>query len=270
VIVFVVLALAAASAFAASVTQAPTISGSPVTGSDLTASTGSWTPPSATPTYDWLRCGAGGDGCVAITGACGRRYKVRTADEGHTLRVRLTATESNGQAASRDSAPTDVVKSDPYRPHVEGGDTCTHVTPTGPGQGTFTSGAQTGAGTTPASDTTLHFIDPFPVIRIAGRFKGKITTLRRVTVKAPAGVRIRIACKGRSCPYRRRAIAAKLTKLKSLQRRYRPRTTIEVRVTQSGKIGKYTRVRTRRGKAPVRIDRCLMPGKTKPVRCPAS
>ena len=39
-------------------------------------------------------------------------------------------------------------------------------------------------------------------------------------------------------------------------------------MTQPKKIGKYTRVRTRRGKAPVRIDRCLMPGKTKPVRCP--
>ena len=39
-------------------------------------------------------------------------------------------------------------------------------------------------------------------------------------------------------------------------------------MTQAKKIGKYTRVRTRRGKAPVRIDRCLMPGKTKPVRCP--
>jgi hypothetical protein len=29
-------------------------------------------------------------------------------------------------------------------------------------------------------------------------------------------------------------------------------------------------VRTRRGKAPSRIDRCLMPGKTKPVRCPTA
>ncbi len=36
-----------------------------------------------------------------ITGACGRDYKVRKADEGHTLRVRLTATESGGQAAYR-------------------------------------------------------------------------------------------------------------------------------------------------------------------------
>jgi len=32
----------------------------------------------------------------------------------------------------------------------------------------------------------------------------------------------------------------------------------------------YTSVRTRRGKAPVRSDRCLLPSKTKPVRCPAS
>jgi hypothetical protein len=268
VIILAVLGLAAASAFGATVTQAPTISGDPTPGSDLTASTGSWTPSGATPTYDWLRCGAGGDGCAPITGACGRRYEVRTADEGHTLRVRLTATESNGQATSSDSAPTKVVESRPYLPHVDGNDTCVRVTPTGPGQGTFTSGAQTGAGTTPAPATQLPFIDPFPVIRIAGRFKGKITKLRRVTVKAPAGVRIRVACKGRGCPYRRKAIAATLTRLKSLQRAYRPKTTIEIRVTQPEKIGKYTRVRTRRGKAPLRVDRCLMPGSTDPVRCP--
>ena len=116
----------------------------------------------------------------------------------------------------------------------------------------------------------LDFIDPFPIIRISGRFKGRRTKLTRVTVNAPRGARIRIACKGRGCPYRRRAVAVKLLRIRSLQRSYRPRATIEIRVTQRRRIGKYTRIRTRRGKAPVRIDRCLMPGKTKPVRCPTA
>ena len=42
----------------------------------------------------------------------------------------------------------------------------------------------------------------------------------------------------------------KLVRVRSLQRTYRPKATIEIRVTQPRKIGKYTRVRTRRGKAP--------------------
>jgi hypothetical protein len=60
----------------------------------------------------------------------------------------------------------------------------------------------------------------------------------------------------------------KLVRVRALQRSYRPGATIEIRVTQPRTIGKYTRIKTRRGKAPLRIDRCLMPGSTKPVRCP--
>ena len=91
-----------------------------------------------------------------------------------------------------------------------------------------------------------------------------------MTVNAPRGARIRIACKGRGCPYRRKAVAVKLVRVRALQRTYRPRATIEIRVTQPRRIGKYTRLRTRRGKAPLRIDRCLMPGKSRPVKCPSA
>ena len=262
--------LAASTAFAAAVTQLPAISGDAVPDSELTASPGAWTPASATPTYDWLRCDATGASCAGITGACGRNYTVRKADQGRTLRVRLTATESDGTSASADSDRTAVVAARPYViPSDNETDTCTKVTPTGPGKGTFTSGAQTGGGSQPPVGTTLAFIRPFPVIRIAGRFKGPRTTLTRVTVKTPRGTRIRIRCSGRGCAFKRKVVAAKLISLRSLRRTYRPKATIEIRVTKANKIGKYTRVRTRRGKAPVRIDRCLMPGRTKPVRCPA-
>jgi hypothetical protein len=270
-ITIALLAVMAAPSLGATVTQAPTISGDPTPGSQLSASTGSWTPTSATPNYDWLRCGASGEGCTRVPGACDRRYTVRDADVGHTLRARLTVTEAGQVPAPARSAPTAVVVKKPYSIPTGGdsGQACVLVTPTGPGQGTFTSGGATGAGTTPAPETQLSFIDPFPVVRIAGRFRGKFTKLTRVAIDAPAGVRIRVACTGRGCPYRSKAIAAKLVRVRSLQRRYRPRATIEIRVTQPGKIGKYTRVKTRRGKAPLRLDRCLMPGKTRPVRCPA-
>lgn len=271
-IMILIAGVAASTAFAATVT-APRITGDPTPDSELTAEDGSWTPADATPTYDWLRCDTTdttGASCKGITGACGRTYTVRMADEGHTLRVRLSVTESNGKVTSADSDPTAEVASKPYViPSGNETDTCTHVTPTGPGKGTFSSGTQTGGGSGPTPGTTLSFIKPFPVIRIAGRFKGTRTTLTRVTVKTPRGTRIRIRCSGRGCAFKRKAVAARLISLRSLRRTYRPKATIEIRVTKAKKIGKYTRVRTRRGKAPVRLDRCLMPGKTKPVRCPA-
>jgi hypothetical protein len=269
-IMILIAAVAASTAFAATVTQRPTISGSLQSGETVNAVGGAWTPSSATAEFTWLRCDVNGANCQGITGACGREYKVRTADESNRLRVRLTVTESNGQAAIADSDPTAVIAPDQYRPTVGESDTCTHVTPTGPGKGTFTSGTQTGGGSEPPPATTLSFIKPFPVIRIAGRFKGTRTTLTRVTVRTPRGTRVRIRCSGKGCAFKRKAVAAKLISLRSLRRTYRPKATIEIRVTKAEKIGKYMRLRTRRGKAPVRSDRCLMPGETKPVRCPTA
>jgi hypothetical protein len=274
-ITIALLFFVAAPALGATVTQAPSISGdlTPSSGTELIASPGDWTPASATATYDWLRCSASGTDCHPVPGSCERRYTVRDADVGHELRVRLTATEPGQPHAFGISDPTVVVinKEGYFIPTPgDSGRTCVDVTPTGPGQGTFTSGGQTGPGTTPAPDTSLNFIDPFPIVRIAGRFKGKRTKLTRVLVTAPRGARIRIACKGRGCPYKRKAIAVRLIRVRALQRTYRPKATIEIRVTQRRKIGKYTRVRTRKGKAPLRIDRCLMPGKTRPVKCPTA
>jgi hypothetical protein len=274
------LALSATPAIGATVTEAPAISGpptpsgAPTPGFELTASAGRWTPPGATASYDWLRCDVtdvAGAACTPVRGSCDRRYTVRDADVGYTLRARVTVNEP-GQpdtfGVSDPTAPVVATYSIPT-PGDEGAN-CVEVTPTGPGAGTFTSGGQTGPGTTPSPDTSLTFIDPFPVVRIAGRFRGKRTRLTRVTIKARHGVRIRVRCKGRGCPYRRRAIATKLVRVRSLQRTYRPRARIEIRVTQPQKIGKYTRLMTRRGKAPLRLDRCLMPGSTRPVRCPTA
>ena len=266
IIAVAVLGVAAPPALGATITQAPTISG-PSSESTLTASAGAWTPTDATARYDWLRCDASGAGCAGISDVCGRLYYIQPADPGSSLRVRLTVTESNGQA---DSVVSAAVAISPYVFPSNRDNTCVQVTPTGPGAGTFTSGSQTGAGTTPSPTTSLPLIDPFPVVRIAGRFKGNRTTLRQVAVNAPRGTRIRVSCAGRGCPSSRRAIAVKLVRVRALQRTYRPRATIEIRVTEPQKIGKYTKVTTRRGKAPLRVDRCLMPGKSRPVKCPTA
>src|SRR4051794_15260718 len=156
--------LTATAALAATITKRPTITGSLQSGATLTAVGGAWTPSDATAEFTWLRCDATLANCQGIPGACGRDYKVRTADESNRLRVRLTVTESSGEAAIGDSDPTPVIAPDQYRPTVGENDTCTKVVVKKPGTGTFNSGTQPAAGSEPPveSDTPLSFIKPFP------------------------------------------------------------------------------------------------------------
>jgi len=53
------------------------------------------------------------------------------------------------------------------------------------------------------------------------------------------------------------------------RRHLRAGTVLEVFVTQKGMIGKYTRFKIRRLKAPLRTDSCTAPGRTRVRRCPA-
>ncbi|HEY3183570.1 MAG TPA: hypothetical protein VGJ77_12085 [Gaiellaceae bacterium] len=87
----------------------PTISGDPQVGETLTANHGTWTANPTSYGYEWLQCDTAGNGCKS-TGSRGSSYGVRTADTGHTLRVRVTARNARG-ATSATSAPTAVVGS---------------------------------------------------------------------------------------------------------------------------------------------------------------
>ena len=100
---------AAQANYAPTNTAAPTISGTPQTGQTLTATTGTWTS-DTTPTYayQWQRCDSLGNNCAAITGATSQTYVVQSADEGKTLRVSVTASNSSG-SGSATSAQTAVV-----------------------------------------------------------------------------------------------------------------------------------------------------------------
>ena len=50
---------------------------------------------------------------------------------------------------------------------------------------------------------TLQTMLPFPVVRIVGSVSGSRTTIRRLSVKVPANVRVYARCHGRGCPSRR-------------------------------------------------------------------
>lgn len=117
---FLVLAVAALSGsgqaapsatlqYAPANTSPPTISGSAQEGRTLTANPGTWTGDQPIVfTFQWTRCNAGGNNCVAIPAATNQTYTVGSADVGNTLRVNVTGRNSQG-ASTATSAQTAVV-----------------------------------------------------------------------------------------------------------------------------------------------------------------
>lgn len=94
-------------------TAPPTISGTTHVGSTLTTSDGSWrgTTPLAY-TYRWRRCDTSGGSCSNISGATARTYDLKQVDAQNTLRVVVTASNTDGSASST-SVPTAVVTATP-------------------------------------------------------------------------------------------------------------------------------------------------------------
>ncbi len=89
-------------------TSLPSITGTRVDGSTLSAVDGAWsgTAPISYG-YQWRRCDAAGNGCADIAGATGATYVLTGADADHALRVVVIATNSGGSASatSPDSGP---------------------------------------------------------------------------------------------------------------------------------------------------------------------
>jgi hypothetical protein len=92
-------------------TSPPTISGSATVGSTLTANPGAWSGSDPKKfSYQWQRCDSGGSHCERIGKKSGTNYTVVNNDAGHTIRVSVTASNSDGSANAQ-SATTAVVAS---------------------------------------------------------------------------------------------------------------------------------------------------------------
>jgi PKD repeat protein len=111
---------------------------------------------------------------------------------------------------------------------------------------------------------------PSPLVRVVGQATATGAHLDLVSVTSPKGAHVGVRCKGGNCPYKRKRFTSKGKRvvLRKLARTYAAGTVIEVRVTKSETIGKFTRLRIRAGENPARLDRCLRPGQpNKPITC---
>jgi hypothetical protein len=72
-------------------TSTPTVQGTLVNGSVVTANPGSWSGRQPIQfSYRWLRCNTSGGACVSLGGGTGRSYQLRTPDVGHKMRFYVT------------------------------------------------------------------------------------------------------------------------------------------------------------------------------------
>jgi hypothetical protein len=108
--VVVAAAIAPAATAAAPVnTTLPAISGTPMVGATLTTTDGTWSNSPTSFAYQWLRCNGGGNKCASIAGATLKTYALVAADALHTVRARVTATNTDGSAAVQSAQTSPVV-----------------------------------------------------------------------------------------------------------------------------------------------------------------
>ena len=100
----------AASALAAppQETLQPTLSGTFRQGETITTSNGGWSNNPTSYSYRWERCDAAGANCATITGETARRYRLRGADVGRTVRAIVTARNADG-SGSANTKPSPVI-----------------------------------------------------------------------------------------------------------------------------------------------------------------
>lgn len=221
----------------------PVISGSPVQGATLVSTTGTWSGTGRTYSYRWQRCR--GATCVFVPAATTRRYRLTAADVSRRLRIFVTATNPFG-SATRASALTATVRS------------AFQVKP---------------APEQPAKKPAKTKLKRLPArITIKGRLTATGARITAFTVRTRRGARLSVRCrdKGKGCPpaRARRAVRTQRFRLRSLERSFPAGVVIELRLTKRNTIGRYMRLRIRAGRVPARMDRCLKPGRRKPLRCP--
>jgi PKD domain len=117
-----------------------------------------------------------------------------------------------------------------------------------------------------------RLMSPYPVVRMAGSLTRNGARVRVLSVsRAPVCALVRVSCRGRGCPKKRRASAytgRRGVRFRRFERRLRAGAVVTVRISKDDLIGKFTQFRIRQGKTPRRRDRCLRPGERAGSPCP--
>ena len=80
--------------------------------------TGTWTNSPTSYEYQWQRCNASGGECTSISGATSHTYTPVEADVGHTLVIKVTATNAGGSASASSVATGKVKPVGEYVPYA--------------------------------------------------------------------------------------------------------------------------------------------------------
>jgi hypothetical protein len=134
--------------------------------------------------------------------------------------------------------------------------------------------------TIPVGLVRLKPLLPSPIIRIAGTPFGRYVRIRALSVEAPPGALVTIRCRGRGCPRAaldRRVAAVTASSARTglsplsfprFQRRLRAGVVLQIIVSRSGYMGKYTSYLIRGNGPPKRHDACKEPTNPRPIPCP--
>jgi len=249
-------------------TYGPVIVGDAFVGSTL-AVAATWTgAPVPTVKYAWGRCPPTSNTCTKIDKADAVQYTVTAADLGYRLAVQVTLTNKKGTITAA-SPPTAVVTAPPPPPPPAPPPPPQDPGLTGPPPLVPIAPSVTSA---PSASKTPRpaLMRPFPVVRIRGYFAPNGARITLLAVRGPRSAQIRVRCLGLGCPVATLALSSAPARLHPFERFLPAGTRLQISVARPGRIGKYASFLIRAHRAPIRTDRCLLPGRSRPTRCPAS
>ncbi len=125
----------------------------------------------------------------------------------------------------------------------------------------------------PPVATVTKLMSPFPVVRLVAELSRRGAKVKLLRVSGvPRGARVTVRCRGAGCRLRRssKLISSGRSRFRSFERHLALGESLQIRITQPGKIGKYTSFKIRRSKAPLRRDLCVASSSAKPTTCPSS
>ena len=253
-------------------TAGPVITGPAVVGAPMrVAAQWSGTPaPSAL--YEWERCDAAGLACEVVDGACSASYVPTFDDFAHSLAARVDLWNAAGAVAAR-TPVSDLILGTPAGPpaSTQAPTACGAVsTPVRPPAAPAIAPPPAAPAVSAPAGARPAYLRPFPVVRIRGYSVPGGVRITLLSVRGPRSSRVRAGCAGPGCPRGPAPVpVAPPARLRAFERFLPAGTFLWVRVTGVAAIGKYTSFRIRARGAPRRTDRCLVPSRWAPARCPA-